>query len=669
MANCISRTVGVAISFVVMLICISAWAQESTLTLRLLPSPEEATQAKLLRRLDEIAKPIQITPSSPGTIKEVILRRCGFISVALEEGARKYNPGLDTGANLKGKAITLPACPYWRFNVPVDISSISTVSRTALAATGLVGNKTLGALIERNSRVLDQSGKPRVAAGSMILPYETRPFSLVLRPKYSNPKETAMLLAREFPSLLKPTYLENYFEGTANVKFVIDPIIGVGQGNCHGRAEDWPFNSEAVADALEKNVLARNSPIRFAGGTVLIADTGLKESDLTKFPMRRNQEEGGPNAIDGVDDDSNGYTDDIFGANMSMRSGAPSALTQYTDSGHGTQVASMVFGPWMNARLQAIVRSRIGISAANIVQEDVVGLQEDGAPRLWVHVAPSNVERAFTYADWMQPNPILNVSFKSDQPYPSLATLLKSAPYLVVVAAGNDGQPIDTAHNERYPAEYRRTFESQILSVAAHDGNNRLAKFSNYGREVVDIAAPGCELKTMDINGTVVISSGTSLAAPLVSLTAALLYSEGILEPSKIKDRIVSASHFVPDLRSVASSGTLDMVKALRIYSDIVVLKSKPPKPQVTLFGRVANQEVRVCGDVLNWRAIASVIPRFYDAPTGTSMRILVKKSGKLTERRCDAPAELRFSFQDERGGPPMLLSFDDIDQLVTAIR
>lgn len=142
----------------------------------------------------------------------------------------------------------------------------------------------------------------------------------------------------------------------------------------------------------------------------------------------------------------------------------------------------------------------------------------------------------------------------------------------------------------------------------------------------------------------------------LVSLTAALLYSEGVLDPVKIRDRILSASHFVPDLRvSVASSGILDIVKALRIYSDIVVLKASPQRAQETLFGRITNQDIQLCGDALTWRTIASVIPRFNESVPGARMRILVKKSGKLIERRCEAAAELKFTFQDERGGPPLV--------------
>lgn len=644
-----------------------AQIQEVELTLRLLPAQDDATRERLLRRLDEIAEPFQITPTSPGTVKEVIVRRCGFSSPTLEEGARRYNPGIDVAANVEGTPVTLPACPYWRFNVPVDVKSISTLSRTALAATGFVGNKTLESLIARNPRLLDATGKPKVSAGTVILPYETKSFTIVPRPKYANKRETALLLAKEFPTLLKSTYLDNYVERVGS-KFVIDPVLGSGMGRCRGRAENWPFDSNAIADALEKNVVQGKST-RLTIGTVLIADTGLRDAELEKLPMRRNMVEGGPNAIEGEDEDKNGYTDDIFGANMSGRAGAPSAITEHADSGHGTQVASMVFGPWMNARLQALLRSRIDISAANIVQEDVVGLQQDGAPRLWVHVPPGNVERAFAYADWMQPRPILNISFKSDHPFQPLETLLRSAPYLVVVAAGNDGRPIDKERNERYPVEYRRLFEDKILSVAAHDGGNQLASFSNYGREVVDIAAPGCELIAIDGSGVTTVSSGTSLAAPLVSLTAALLYSEGILEPSQIKNRILSASHFIPDLNSVASSGILDIVKALRIYSDIIVLKAKPPEPQRTAFGRIAHQEHRICGDTLTWRSIASAIPRYYTGSENAPMRVLVRKMGRLIERHCEAPAELRFTFQDERGGPPIVLSLDDVDQIVTAIR
>ena len=79
---------------------------------------------------------------------------------------------------------------------------------------------------------------------------------------------------------------------------------------------------------------------------------------------------------------------------------------------------------------------------------------------------------------------------------------------IVVAAAGNDGTNNDSS--PEYPAGYSG---DNVIAVAATDRNDRLAGFSNYGPNTVDIAAPGVSIYSALSGGEYGTYSGTSMAA------------------------------------------------------------------------------------------------------------------------------------------------------------
>ena len=140
----------------------------------------------------------------------------------------------------------------------------------------------------------------------------------------------------------------------------------------------------------------------------------------------------------------------------------------------------------------------------------------------------------------------------------------------VVAAKGNN------AKNELfYPADY-----NHVISVSATDKNNKLAGFSNYGK--VDIAAPGDSIASSAkrTSNTYVTMSGTSMAAPMVSATVALIrgmnYDLSVSQAENVlyetATNIGSSTYFGAGL--VNTGYAVQKAKYLGLRSESIVLKS-----------------------------------------------------------------------------------------------
>jgi subtilisin family serine protease len=138
---------------------------------------------------------------------------------------------------------------------------------------------------------------------------------------------------------------------------------------------------------------------------------------------------------------------------------------------------------------------------------------------------------------------------------------------LVVSAAGNEHQNTDLTGNAYYPAAYRL---SNMISVASTDIHNNLLGSSNWGKQNVDVAAPGENIFSTLPGGKYGSMSGTSQATAFVSGMAALLLSQDpTLKPAQIKELVMGSVDRFPQLANkLVTGGRVNAYQALLAARD-----------------------------------------------------------------------------------------------------
>ena len=277
---------------------------------------------------------------------------------------------------------------------------------------------------------------------------------------------------------------------------------------------------------------------------VAVIDTGVdfKIPDLKENAWINPIEAAG---VAQVDDDKNGYVDDIHGFNFVSNTGDPT-----DDNGHGSHCSGTI-GTRGNDKYGVVgLNWEVSIMAIKFISNDGTGTLE-------------NAVKAIDYARKNGAQIMRNTWGGTSE-----SLILKQAiseandaGILFVAAAGNNG-----ADNDKvgfYPAGYA---VDNIISVAAINNRARLANFSNFGLNKVHISAPGENILSTTPSGFENLS-GTSMAAPHVTGVAALLMaSEPTLGFREVRDRILANTRPLFRLKHRVSSG--GMIDAFAVLSN-----------------------------------------------------------------------------------------------------
>lgn len=275
---------------------------------------------------------------------------------------------------------------------------------------------------------------------------------------------------------------------------------------------------------------------------VAVIDTGI---DWTHPDLQANiYTNPGEIAGNGLDDDHNGFVDDVHGWNFLDDS--PNSMD---DHDHGTHCAGVIGAQGNNG---------VGIAGVNwnVSLLPVKFIAADGSGEM------SKAVEAINYATMMKVNVMSNSwggGYYSQALYDAIAKA-RDAGILFVTAAGN------SAHNLDNDPEYPAAFDlDNLVTVGATDNRDHLGIFSNYGPHSVDVAAPGVRIYSTVRGGGYASLSGTSMATPHVAGVAALVLSANPgLSYSDLKERLVKTSTPVWNLEgSVRARGRVNAYNAL----------------------------------------------------------------------------------------------------------
>jgi len=287
-----------------------------------------------------------------------------------------------------------------------------------------------------------------------------------------------------------------------------------------------------------------------AGTVIAILDTG---ADLDHPDIAPNLwTNPGEIAGNGIDDDSNGFIDDVNGWDFVNNDSDPQDFAG-GETGHGTSTSSVAAGALNGVGMAGVAPD------AKIMVLRVCGI---------IGCLDADVVAALAYAAANGAS-VANLSFSQEGPRPTnLETAVGAAidaGVTVVAAAGNGGLDMvgdDTDILANWPASFEMP---GLISVAATDRNDGLAGFSNFGLTTVDLGAPGVSIYAADSDDAWSSVSGTSFSAPMTAGVAALVVSsDPCLTPSQVEGLVRDRGDKIASLDGKTVSGRrLNALKAL----------------------------------------------------------------------------------------------------------
>jgi hypothetical protein len=277
-----------------------------------------------------------------------------------------------------------------------------------------------------------------------------------------------------------------------------------------------------------------------------VIDTGVDyaHEDLSANMWRNPGESGNGKETNGIDDDGNGYIDDVHGWDFVANDNDP-----MDDNEHGSHVAGTIAAVGNNGVGVVGVNWKASIMALKFLDRNGSGSASD---------AISAILYGAANGAHIQNNSWGGGGFS--QALQDAIEFARDRNVLFVAAAGNEGRNNDTTPS--YPANYA---VSNVVSIAASDRNEQLASFSNFGATTVDFAAPGVDILSTTPGNRYQSFSGTSMATPHTAGAAALVIARfpGI-DQRAVQVRLASSVDVLPVYANrTVTGGRLNVLGAL----------------------------------------------------------------------------------------------------------
>jgi subtilisin family serine protease len=252
------------------------------------------------------------------------------------------------------------------------------------------------------------------------------------------------------------------------------------------------------------------------------------------------------NDRNGIDDDGNGYIDDVVGYDFVDQTPMP-YKNSYEDL-HGTHVSGTIGAVGNNAIGISGVMWQVKIMRLKFITSN--GGTDFAAAKAIIYAVDNGAR-------------VINNSYGG---YGSTETLKNAVAYanthnvVFVAAAGNDRNNND--QRPIYPASY--DFDN-VIAVAATDASDNFASFSNFGKKSVDVAAPGVNILSTVPNNGYYSLDGTSMASPHVAGIAGLLLTiQPDLTPLEIRELLMKTSDHMVALKGlIGAEGRINALNAV----------------------------------------------------------------------------------------------------------
>ena len=280
--------------------------------------------------------------------------------------------------------------------------------------------------------------------------------------------------------------------------------------------------------------------ITTGGGSAIVAviDTGVDYTHPDLAPnMWVNQ---GEIAGNGMDDDGNGYVDDVYGYDFFNNDADP-----MDDHSHGTHVSGTIGAAGDDGIGVAGINWNVQIMGLKFLDAQGSGSTSDAIRALDYAVANGATISNNSWGD----------TEYSQALYDAISAA-RDAGHIFVTAAGNGnwiGFGLDNDAQPFYPCNYDL---DNIVTVAAVDHTDAKAIFSNYGRTTVDLGAPGVGILSTISGGGYGYMDGTSMATPHVTGALALVQDlSPELSYSQVIGTVLSSVDPLPSMDGITVSG------------------------------------------------------------------------------------------------------------------